>query len=107
MQASYSCTESSVSKTTTAYYPSRHIYTHDKVSVKGVADTFNYLERLFDVDSKQKGVSDKQKEQIEEAIEPYKQEYKQIRAKIKDARKHNGYDIVKLNNVFDFMAGYQ
>lgn len=76
-----------------------------KVGEKGVADTFNYLERLFDVDKKPK-VAKEQQEQIESAVSQYTGVYNMLKKKVLGARAHNGYDKVDLHNVFSFMDTY-
>lgn len=105
-QGVYNCIESSCGMKTHAYINCQHSYKADKISEKGVADTLNYLDKLFDVDDKQKGIKDDQKRKIKDAIEPYTPIYDDVNKKIKTIRDHNAYDIIELKNVFSFMNVY-
>ena len=73
------------------------------LSEKGVADTFNYLERLFNAEKKPK-VSEDQLKKISEALEPYLSQYKELLSKVHTIRMNNGYDKVDLSSIFAFMT---
>mmetsp|Transcript_21314 Transcript_21314/g.18921 ORF Transcript_21314/g.18921 Transcript_21314/m.18921 type:complete len:89 (-) Transcript_21314:42-308(-) len=72
------------------------------LSEKGAADTFNYLERLFNAEKKPK-VSSEQLKKINGALEPHLGQYQELLKKIQSTRMHNGYDKVNLSQVFSFM----
>jgi hypothetical protein len=106
----YVCSESSCAKETrTLHNPNQCVLggcksklKAAKISEKGVADTFNYLERLFDSEIKQKCTED-QKKQIHAAIDPHQEVYRNMKKKVTNARANNGYDKVELDKVFAFM----
>lgn len=109
-EGKYVCNEGSCSnETRTMFQPNKCVMKNcsgklvaQKVSEKGVADTFNYLERLFDI-TKLPKASSEQKEEIKAAVEPYKNVYNHLKKKVAAARAHNGYDKIHLGEVFSFM----
>ncbi|CAI2362741.1 unnamed protein product [Moneuplotes crassus] len=72
------------------------------LSEKGVTDTFNYLERLFNTEKIPK-VSAEQSKQIKDALEPYKPIYNKLFSLVTHARSFNGYGKVDLGHVFGFL----
>ena len=75
----------------------------ERISEKGVTDTFNYLERLFDAKKSQPKVSSSQKEEIDLAIKDHLDTYNNILKRVQEVRKNNAYDKVDLRSVFSFM----
>lgn len=59
-----------------------------KIGEKGVADTFNYLERLFDVTKKPKNINEDQKKLIDECLDDHLKDYSDINNRIKAMRKY-------------------
>lgn len=69
---------------------------------KGVADTFNYLERLFNTEKIPK-VSAEQSKKIKAALEPHREVYQKLLAQVQHVRGLNGYGKVDLGQAFEFM----
>ena len=109
----YVCCEESCKQETKTLYESNKCIISDcnsklkavKVNEKGVADTFNYLERLFDTETKKKSAKE-QTELINEAIFDHVKHYKRIKEKVKLIRQNNAYDKINLDQVFNFMEQY-
>lgn len=113
-EGKYVCCENSCGKETrTLHEANKCVVTNcnsklkpAKIGEKGVADTFNYLERLFDFEKKPK-VSSEQQRDIDLAVAYYKPVYENLKMKVLQAREHNAYDKIHLASVFDFMHNNQ
>lgn len=110
----YVCWEESCKQETrTLHEPNKCVVPHwnsklkaAKVNEKGVTDTFNYLERLFDAEKVKKNTK-AQSEIIDEALYDHMNIFKRIKEKILLIRQSNAYDKINLSQVFEFMGQYQ